>query len=58
MVDIRCTVWYNDIIIKKGVNQMGKKKKKRQLLEKMSVIVSIISSLVAAMCMLYETFFK
>lgn len=36
---------------------MGKKKKKHQL-EKVALIVSIVNSLIGALCLIYETFFK
>ncbi len=37
---------------------MAKNKKKKHQLERVALIVSIINGVVAAICMIYETFFK
>lgn len=37
---------------------MKKHKKKKQRLERMAIIMSIISGLATTICMIYETFFK
>lgn len=37
---------------------MKKHKKKKQQLENMAIIVSILSGIATTLCMIYETFFK